>query len=119
MSKNPYVEKFSKAFNYGLALVVFLVLVALTFFPRTANSLTQGDLPVLCFSAEEFAQEYQSKAFEIIGKSDVIIFVEGKPYKVVKLITMDDEGKVGTWLVEGDGKFCLLFLEKSGKLVSQ
>lgn len=119
MSKNPYVKKFSKAFNFGLALVVFLVLVVLVFFPKSANSAITGDLPVTCLTVEEFSSEYQSGSFEIINKSSVVIFVEGEPYKIDKIITQGKEGKEtieGLWLVENTGKFCLVYLQNIGQV---
>lgn len=119
MSKNPYVEKFSKAFNFGLALAVFLVLVVLVFFPKSASAAITGDLPVTCLTAEEFTSEYQSGSFEITNKSSVIIFVETQPYRIDKITTRGVESGdtiEGTWLVENSGKVCLLFMQNLGKI---
>lgn len=120
MSKNPYVEKFSKAFNLGLAGAVFLALVVIAACsPKPAYAVVTGDLPVTCFTAQEFSKDYQSGSFEIISKSSVVIFVEGEPYKIDKIITQGKEGKEtieGLWLVENTGKFCLVYLQNIGQV---
>lgn len=120
MSNNPYVEKFSKSFNTGLAVVIFLTLVIVaSCMPEPAHAATSGDLPVTCLTAEEFTSEYQSGSFEITNKSSVIIFVETKPYRIDKIITRGLESGdtiEGTWLVENSGKFCLLFMQNLGKI---
>lgn len=119
MSKNTRNEKNKRSFITGCSIAVFIVLVILSVvFSCKAQAGTTGDLPITCFTAEEFAAEYQSGSFDIIQKTSVVIFVEGKAYRSEKLLTQGKEGKntmQGTWLVESTGKFCLLFLEDLGK----
>lgn len=120
MSKNPYVEKFSKAFNLGLAGAVFLALVVIAACsPKSAYAVVTGDLPVTCFSTEEFVSEYNAGNFEILNNSVVTVFVDGDPQRVEKVITQavrQGETIQGLWLVEKTGKFCLVYLENLGKV---
>jgi len=120
MSKNPYLNKFSKSFNMGFAVVIFLLLVLFSLFcANESKAATQVDLPVTCLSADEFVAEYTAKTFEITGKTSVIVFVKNEAFKVAKLTTESTKDGVllqGTWLIENSGKFCLIFLENKGKM---
>lgn len=117
---NPYFQKLNESTARIFKLVAFglLVMVGTAFLcSKHAYSATVGDLPVTCFTADEFAADYQSKTFDIVGKSKVFIFVEGTAYKVDKITTESKDGITGTWLLESTGKFCLVYMENSGKKV--
>jgi hypothetical protein len=117
---NPYVQKFSKAFNTGLFTSIFIVLAVLaSCMPEPARAATEGDLPVICFTVEEFAQEYQSGSFNIENKSSVTIFIDRIPHRMDKVVTHGLESGdtiESTWLIEKSGAFCLLFMENLGKI---
>lgn len=117
--ENLYVQKFSKSFNTGLAIAVFIVLVVLSVWSECSKAAEEGNLPITCFDVKEFAADYKTGSFEIINKSSVVIFIQGKAYSLDKITTQGKEGKStmeGTWLVDSEGKFCLLFLQDIGKI---
>lgn len=126
MSKNPYVQKFSQAFNTGLFIVVFLVLaVVAACVPEPAHAEEQGNFPVTCFTSQEFRDQYQSKQFELYRQEVVVIFVDGEAISKYKILTRSTKNKKtveGTWIVDGklgSGKevYCLTWLQDLGKVV--
>lgn len=118
---NPYVQKFSKAFNTGLFAVVFIALVIVaSCMPQPVNAAQIGRLPVVCLTTQEFQEEHKNGDFEIVSAGFAVIFPEGEAQQVRKVVTSStnkDGTVVGTWLVDPKSNVCLVMMENIGKQV--
>lgn len=118
---NPYIKSFSKAFNTGLYVVVFLCLLVVATcqaspvhaetFPATMN--------VICSDIQQLNKELQDGSLTVLSFNDAELIGEnGNLIKVTKFVVAFADGKIGTFVTDASGTTCLLFRDIPVKVSS-
>ena len=114
MSKNPYVEKFSKAFNIGLSIAVFIFLIvaSVAFAKEVKAEMSVQPVPALCGPVENLIEDMKEGRLKPLSSEEVVIFIPQGSAKINYVQTIDKYNNKYHTLIDSEGLACLLFVQK-------